>query len=164
MPAQYCEDMARIDYFDDPAAPTPNSLVVAASAVVTDDAGRVLLLRRADSGNWALPGGTMELGESLPECAVREVREETGLTVGITGLVGIYTDPRHVIAYSDGEVRQQFNVCFTAKVTSGELAESSESTALEFVSPSRFDELPMHSTQRTRLRHHAEHRDQPHLG
>ncbi|MBX6768488.1 MAG: NUDIX domain-containing protein, partial [Actinomadura rubrobrunea] len=107
--------MARTEYYDDPNAPRPNRLVVAASAVVTDDAGRILLQRRSDNGLYALPGGTMDLGESLPETAIREVREETGLDVEITGLVGIYTDPRHVIAYSDGEVRQQFNVCFTAR-------------------------------------------------
>jgi len=85
--------MGRTDYYDDPEAPASISLVVAASAVVTDGAGRVLLLRRSDSGNWALPGGTLELGESIVECAVREVREETGLEVEITGLVGVYTDP-----------------------------------------------------------------------
>ncbi|MBS2554081.1 NUDIX domain-containing protein [Catenulispora sp. NL8] len=156
--------MARTDYFDDPAAPTPNSLVVATSTVVTDAAGRVLLLRRTDSGNWALPGGTMELGESLTQCAVREAREETGLEVEITGLVGTYSDPRHVIAYSDGEVRQQFNICYTAKAVGGEMTPSDESTALEFVAPSAFDDLPMHPTQRLRLKHYAERRDHPYLG
>lgn len=70
--------MGRVDYFHDPAAPAANSLVVGASAVVTDGEGRILLHRRADSGNWALPGGAMELGETLAGCAIREVREETG--------------------------------------------------------------------------------------
>jgi ADP-ribose pyrophosphatase YjhB (NUDIX family) len=156
--------MARTDYFDDPDAPRPNSLVVAASAVVTDGAGDILLVRRTDSGNWALPGGTMELGENLPACAVREVLEETGLSVEITGLVGTYTDPRHVIAYSDGEVRQQFNVCFTARLTSGTLTGSDESTALRFVSPAELDRLPVHPTQRLRLDHYLSRAGAPYLG
>lgn len=108
--------MARTEYYDDPDAPVPNSLVVAASAAVLDEAGRLLLQRRVDNGLWAMPGGAMETTESLPEAAVREVREETGYQVEVTGLVGTYTDARHVIAYSDGEVRRQFNVCFRARV------------------------------------------------
>lgn len=64
---------------------------------------------------------------SLPGAAVREVREETGLDVEITGLVGTYTDPKHVIAYSDGEVRRQFNVCFRARLVGGTPAVSDES-------------------------------------
>jgi ADP-ribose pyrophosphatase YjhB (NUDIX family) len=91
--------LARREYYDDPAAPRPNSLVVATSAVVTDDQRRILLQRRTDSGNWALPGGAMEITESLTDSAVREVKEETGLDIEVTGLVGTYTDPRHVIAY-----------------------------------------------------------------
>jgi ADP-ribose pyrophosphatase YjhB (NUDIX family) len=55
----------------------------------------------------------------IAAAVVREVVEETGVTVEITGLVGIYSDPRHVIAYSDGEVRQQFNVCLRARPTGG---------------------------------------------
>jgi 8-oxo-dGTP pyrophosphatase MutT (NUDIX family) len=106
----------------------------------------------------------MDLGDSLPGTAVREVKEETGLDVEVTGLVGTYTDPRHIIAYADGEVRRQFNVCFTARITGGELAISDESTELRFVAPGELDQLAMHHTQRLRLRHLLEHREQPYLG
>lgn len=156
--------MARTEYYDDPNAPKPNSMVVAASAVVTDDQGRILLQRRRDNDLWALPGGGMDLGDSLPGTAVREVKEETGLDVEIMGLVGTYTDPRHIIEYSNGEVRRQFNVCFTARVTGGSLIVSEESTEVRFVSPDEIATLPMHHTQRLRLRHYAENRECPHLG
>ncbi|AEM88407.1 NUDIX domain-containing protein [Streptomyces violaceusniger] len=156
--------MARTEYYDDPDAPEPNSLVVAASAVVTDEAGRILLQRRRDNDLWALPGGGTEMTDSLPGTAVREVKEETGLDVEIAGLVGTYTDPRHVIAYTDGEVRRQFNVCFTARVVGGQLAISDESTELRFVPDGELDVLPMHHTQRLRLHHFLEQREQPYLG
>ncbi len=156
--------MARTEYYNDPDAPKPNTLVVAASAVVTDEAGRILLQRRVDSDLWALPGGGMEMTDSLPGTAVREVKEETGLGVEITGLVGTYTDPRHIIAYSDGEVRRQFNVCFTARVVGGSLAISDESSELRFVAPAEVDALPMHHTQRLRIQHFLEHRPTPYLG
>ncbi|GGY27446.1 NUDIX hydrolase [Streptomyces omiyaensis] len=156
--------MARTEYYDDPNAPKPNSLVVAASAVVTDDRGRILLQRRRDNDLWALPGGGMDRGDSLPGTAVREVKEETGLDVEVTGLVGTYTDPRHVIAYSDGEVRRQFNVCFRARVTGGDLRISDESTELRFVDREELDALPMHHTQRLRLSHFLEDRPAPYLG
>ncbi|MEU1230575.1 NUDIX domain-containing protein [Streptomyces sp. NPDC005828] len=156
--------MARTEYYDDPYAPEPNSLVVAASAVVTDGQGRLLLQRRRDNDLWALPGGAVDMTDSLPGAAVREVKEETGLDVEITGLVGTYTDPRHVIAYSDGEVRRQFNICFTARITGGSLAISEESTELRFVAPQELASLPMHHTQRLRIRHFLEHRSAPYLG
>ncbi|GAA1908624.1 NUDIX domain-containing protein [Streptomyces durmitorensis] len=156
--------MSRTEYYDDPNAPKPNSMVVAASAVVTDEHGRILLQRRRDNDLWALPGGGMDLTDSLPGTAVREVKEETGLDVEITGLVGTYTDPKHIIEYTDGEVRRQFNVCFTARAIGGQLAISNESTELRFVSPEELKDLTMHHTQRLRLQHFLEHRERPYLG
>ncbi len=112
----------RVDHWDDPAAPIPTRIVPGGSALVLDDEGRVLLQRRTDSGNWAMPGGVMEIGETLPDAVVRETREETGLEVALTGIVGTFTDPRHVIAYADGEVRQEFTIVFRARPVGGSLA------------------------------------------
>ncbi|MFD4571567.1 NUDIX domain-containing protein [Streptomyces sp. NPDC058417] len=143
--------MGRRDYEDDPAAPRANSLVPAASAVVTDEAGRVLLQRRVDNGTWALPGGALHIGESLPECAVRETREETGIDVEVVGIVGTYSNPRHVFAYDDGEVRQEFSICFLARPVGGELAVSDESTDVRWFDPADVDELPMVAGVRKRV-------------
>ena len=144
--------MGRRDYYDDPEAPAANSLVVAASAVVTDGSGRILLQRRRDNDKWALPGGVMELGESLPDCAVREVKEETGLDVEVSGIVGTYSDPKHVFAYDDGEVRQEFSICFAAHVTGGQIASSDESHEVEWFEPSQIEDLDMVDSIRLRLR------------
>jgi ADP-ribose pyrophosphatase YjhB (NUDIX family) len=154
----------RRDYYHDPAAPKANSLVPGGSALVIDQSGRILMQRRTDSGNWSLPGGVMDIGETLQQCVIREVKEETGLDITITGLLGIYTDPNHVIAYADGEVRQEFNITYLARVTGGTITVSNESTEVRFIDPTELDHLPIHDTVRLRLRHHAEHRDTPYLG
>ncbi|MER7769977.1 NUDIX domain-containing protein [Kitasatospora sp. NPDC096140] len=143
--------MARRDYEDDPNAPAANSLVPAASVVVVDDAGRVLLQRRTDNGMWALPGGKMDIGESLAGCGVRETREETGIDIEITGIVGTYTDPRHVFAYDDGEVRQEFSICLLGRPLGGELRVSDESYEVAWFAPAETDGLPMVSNIRRRL-------------
>jgi 8-oxo-dGTP pyrophosphatase MutT (NUDIX family) len=143
--------MGRRDYEDDPDAPAANSLVPAASTVVVDGAGRILLQRRRDNGMWALPGGAMHIGESLPDCAVRETREETGFDVEITGVVGTYTNPRHVFAYDDGEVRQEFSICFLARPVAGQLAVSEESTDVRWFLPEETDALPMVAGVRKRV-------------
>jgi ADP-ribose pyrophosphatase YjhB (NUDIX family) len=144
--------MGRVDYYHNPAAPTANSLVVGSSAVVVDGGGRVLLQRRSDSGNWALPGGTMDIGETLAQSAIREVKEETGFDVQIERIVGIYSDPGHVFAYDDGEVRQEFSICLACTITGGELRVSSESTAVEFFRFGDLAGIQMHESIRVRLR------------
>src|SRR3954453_10416216 len=119
--------------------------------------------RRRDNDLWALPGGTMDLGESIGETAIREVREETGLNVEIDGVVGIYSDPRHLIEYSDGEVRQQFNICFRGRLIDGNLHASDESTDVRWVQPAELETLSIHHTTRLRLLHFLERRQQPYV-
>jgi ADP-ribose pyrophosphatase YjhB (NUDIX family) len=153
--------VTRIDHFNDPDAPPANSLVPAASAVVVDQAGRILLHRRNDNDLWSIPGGAMEVGERIADAAVREVKEETGLEVEPEALVGIYTDPRHVVEYGDGEVRQQFSVCFACRVVGGDLAVSDESLEVGFFSSAEIEAMPMHESIRLRIRHYLEHRSQP---
>jgi ADP-ribose pyrophosphatase YjhB (NUDIX family) len=156
--------MGRVDYYDDPNAPPANSLVPGGSAIVTDDdAGRVLLQRRADSGLWALPGGTMDIGETLGQAVVREVREETGLEVEPTRIVGIYSDPKHVFAYNDGEVRQEFSICLACRIVGGRLAVSEESSQLGFFAPEEIERLDMHLSIRLRIDHYLKG-GVPHIG
>jgi 8-oxo-dGTP pyrophosphatase MutT (NUDIX family) len=95
-------------------------LLVFASACVRDQAGRVLWQRRADFGRWGLPGGVLELDESLPQCVVREVREETGLEVEPVRLTGLYTSPDFDVAYPNGDQVQQVTACFECRISSGE--------------------------------------------
>jgi ADP-ribose pyrophosphatase YjhB (NUDIX family) len=144
--------MSRIDYYHDPAAPRANSLVVGSSAIVVDARNRILLQRRSDSGNWALPGGAMDIGETLAESAIREVREETGFDVQVEHIVGIYSDPAHVFAYDDGEIRQEFSICLACAITGGSKQVSSESTAVEFFAFEVVADLQMHESVRIRIR------------
>jgi hypothetical protein len=84
----------RNDYYDSPEAPKANSLVPSVNVVVVNDAGEILLIRRTDNdNNWAVPGGAVDLGESITQAAVRETLEESGIECAITGIVGIYSDP-----------------------------------------------------------------------
>lgn len=156
--------MARIDYYNDPEAPKANSVVPSTTSVVEDEAGRIVLVHRKDNDLWALPGGGMEAGESIEDCAVREVKEETGLDVEVTGLIGVYTNPRHVMKYDDGEVRQQFSLCYTTRLIGGTLAYDHESTDIAWVAPDELDALPMHPSMRLRIDHYRERRDKPYLG
>jgi len=156
--------MARIDHFNNPEAPKANSVVPSTTAVVVDAEDRIALVHRKDNGLWALPGGGMELGESIEDCAVREVKEETGLDVKITGLIGVYTNPHHVIEYSDGEVRQQFSLCFTTELVGGTLTYDEESTAIAWVPATDIAGLTMHPSMRLRIQHYLDGRESPYLG
>jgi ADP-ribose pyrophosphatase YjhB (NUDIX family) len=113
--------MDRRDYYDDPNAPKANKIVPGASAVIVNDKGKILLQQRKDNSLWALPGGKLEIGESITEAIIREVKEETGLDVVTEYIIGIYTSPRRVTAFSNGEVRQQFSICFACKIVGGTL-------------------------------------------
>ncbi|MFD9893806.1 NUDIX domain-containing protein [Amycolatopsis sp. NPDC059027] len=153
--------MARVDYYQDPNAPQANSIVVAVTAFILDETGRLLLIRRSDNDLYAIPGGAQEIGETISETVVREVEEETGIRVEVTGLIGIYTNPEHIIAFTDGEIRQEFSICFRARPVGGELRTSDESKEVLWVEPDRLDSLNIHPANRLRIQHGFEERTEP---
>ncbi|MET8655123.1 NUDIX hydrolase [Nocardia aurea] len=141
----------RIDYHQDPDAPAANSVRPSAAAFVQQD-DSVLLICRSDNGNWSMPGGAHDPGESLSRTAVRETQEETGVDIRLTGIVGIFTDPTHVIHYtSNDEVRQEFTVVYRGEPVGGSPTPSSESTRVEWVPIERISTLPMDRSQRKRI-------------
>jgi 8-oxo-dGTP pyrophosphatase MutT (NUDIX family) len=143
----------RIEYLNDPEAPKPNSLVPAAGVLAVDDADRLLLQRRRDTGQWAIPMGKQELGETVSQCAVRETQEETGVLVEVTGLLGVYSDPGHVVLYtSDGETRQEYEVILLGRPVSGEPTSNDEASAAGWFYASELDGLDIHPTQWRQIR------------
>jgi ADP-ribose pyrophosphatase YjhB (NUDIX family) len=142
----------RIDFYDDPQAPAANSLVPSVNVVVANDEGSILLIRRTDNGNWAMPGGAVDLGESVAQAAVRETLEESGIECEVTGIVGIYSDPKHVILYtSDGEVRQEFSIVLTARPLSGQPTPGSESSEVRWVQTADILSYTMDRSMRIRI-------------
>ena len=102
------------------------------SAAVFDEQGRILLTRRADNGQWCLPGGRMESGESVAEACEREVFEETGLRVRVTRLVGVYSYPDQLVVYPDGNKAQIVALHFEAEIIGGQLGLSNETTEVGY--------------------------------
>lgn len=121
------------------------------SAVLfSDDRQKVLLTRRTDNGQWCLPGGMIEPGESVAEGCEREVFEETGLNVRVTRLTGIYSNPDRLTVYPDGNKAHVIVLNFEAEKVGGELGLSDETTEVKF--------FPVAEAEQMDLFHgHAEH-------
>ena len=155
----------RIDYYDDPQAPKANSLVPSVNVIVVNGQDEVLMIRRSDNGNWAVPGGAVDLGESVPQAAIRETLEETGITCEVTGISGLYTDPRHIILYTgDGEARQEFSIVLTGRPVSGEPTPSDESREVRWVPKAELGGLTMDRSMRMRVRHFLDGDTEPRIG
>lgn len=103
-------------------------MFVGARAVIRDAAGRVLLIQRADNAHWALPAGAMELGESIAECAVREVWEETGLRASALTPFAFYTGAHYTFTNTYGHTYQHFIVAFRVDAWQGEVLTSTDET------------------------------------
>jgi len=145
----------RREYDHQPDAPAATCVAPCSFVAVRDITGRLLLVRRCDTGDWELPGGHVDPGESASDAAVRETAEESGITVQVTGLVGIYTDPGHVIASPrEGLVRQPFAVCFHARPLSGSPGgDQVETSDARWFTTGDIPALPIRPAMRLRIGH-----------
>ncbi len=113
-------------------------IITAARAVIRDQRGHVLLIRRRDNGLWAMPAGCQELDESIADCLTREVKEETGLDVISTTPMAVYSNLSIVTTY--GDPYQLFLVQFLVGEWAGTLVtETDETVDARFFGP---HELP----------------------
>ncbi|MFB5663670.1 NUDIX domain-containing protein [Alteribacillus sp. HJP-4] len=125
-----------------------DELKAGVAVIILNEENQVLLQRRADVGLWGIPSGHIEIGETVSEAAIREVKEETNLDIRIKKLIGIYSDPNsQVFAYPNGKVVHFITTCFLAEVTGGELrCNSDESLDIKFFGQQKLpqDLLRMH--------------------
>ena len=109
---------------------------------------QIVIHQRTDNQRWGLPGGAMEIGESIGKCAIRECYEETGLTIHLIGVSSIDSDPEtnSICQYPDGNVIQYCNVTFIGSIISGTLRKSEESIHLKWCSTNNLPDgfLPLH--------------------
>ena len=127
---------------------------VGSTAVLFDDAREKLLLtRRADNGQWCLPGGGMDPGEALAETCVREMLEETGLHVQVKKLIGVYSNPHYIAWYDNGsgDKVQIVSAVFEVELIGGELTLSNETTEFGYFSQSEIETLDFLQNQRERV-------------
>jgi len=114
------------------------------SAVIFDKKReKVFLTQRADNGQWCMPGGGVDAGESIEEACVREVWEEVGLKVRVLRLVGVYSDPHRLVVYPDGNKRQIVALNFEVEILEGSPKLSEEVTEFGYFSIEEMKKLEM---------------------
>ncbi|MCD4754025.1 MAG: NUDIX domain-containing protein [Anaerolineaceae bacterium] len=118
-------------------------IAISARAIVRDQQGNILFVRRSDNGDWVMPAGSIELGESILECVKREVKEETGLNVISAIPMAIYSDPRFSFITSYGDPYQMFTVVFLVDQWSGILlSETDETVDANFFDQENLPSIP----------------------
>jgi len=121
------------------------------SAAIRDEHGSILLTRRADNGQWCLPGGGMEPGESAAEACEREILEETGLSVRVKRLVGIYSHSDQLTVYSDGGRFQIVALHFEAEITGGVPGLSNETSDFGYFTLQEIEGMEMFGRHKERI-------------
>ena len=94
-------------------------MTVGCGILIVNEKDQVLLQRRSDTGDWCIPGGALEPFETFEEAAIREVREEVGITVKDLRLFGIYSGEERRIHYPNGDIVYSLSVIFTAREYEG---------------------------------------------
>lgn len=107
-------------------------LIPSTAAVILDKNDNLLLHLRSDSMTWGLPGGLMDVGETIVESVKREVFEETGLTIKNPQLFGIFSGPEFEAKYPNGDETSSVAMGFYTNTFEGTIAESNESLKIEF--------------------------------
>lgn len=149
------EDLRRL-FFADMNYTTPYSVV---DTAVFDEEGRILLIRRADSGRWALPGGACDVGETPATAAAREVWEETGCEAQIEALLGVF-DAR---VTRDETMHHLYVLLFAGRVVGGAPQVTSETLDVRWFAPEDLPWATMHGSHARRIRHALRWRETPHL-
>jgi 8-oxo-dGTP pyrophosphatase MutT (NUDIX family) len=121
------------------------------SAAIFDEQQRILLTKRRDNGQWCLPSGAMEPGESVAEACEREVWEETGLRVRVKRLVGVYSHPDQLTVYSETDKFQIVALHFEAEVLGGELGLSDETSDFGYFAKEEMGGLEMLGRHKERI-------------
>jgi 8-oxo-dGTP diphosphatase len=156
---------ARQVHFHDPDAPPAVVVVPSVFVAARDELGRLLLVRRRDSDLWELPGGRVDVGENAVDAAIRETIEESGVRVRVVGIVGLFTDPAHVVRAISGEVRQQFVVCFRARpIRGGPHPDRVETVGAAWFDPTQILALRVEPAAQRWIQHALSDALEPHLG
>jgi 8-oxo-dGTP pyrophosphatase MutT (NUDIX family) len=143
------QSMTQITYGDRIAK--QGKIRLGCSAAIFNEQARILLTKRTDNGQWCLPGGGMDSGESVTEACEREVWEETGLKVRVKRLVGVYSHTDQLAVYADGNKAHIVALHFEAEITEGELGLSSETTDFGYFSLDEIDRLEMFGRHKERI-------------
>lgn len=110
------------------------------AAIITNEAGHILLQRRSDNGEWGLPGGAIDPGEEPADAIIREVQEEVGLQVMPERIIGVYSGPEFLVTYPNGDQAMILSITFSCRIVSGEpCVNDDESLEVRYFAP---DALP----------------------
>ncbi|HAV76247.1 MAG TPA: NUDIX hydrolase [Anaerolineae bacterium] len=126
-------------------------LRIGCSAAIFDEQGRILLTKRTDNDQWCLPGGGMDSGESAAEACEREVFEETGLSVRVKRLVGVYSHPDQLAVYPDGNKAHIVVLHFEAHISGGELGLSDETSDYGYFNMEEIKNMDMLGRHKERI-------------
>ena len=121
------------------------------SAAIFDEQGRIFLTRRADNGQWCLPSGAMESGESVTEACEREIWEETGLYIRVKRLVGVYSHTDQLVVYPDGNKAHIVALHFEAEIVRGQPGLSNETTDFGYFAVDEIERLEFLGRHKERI-------------
>ena len=123
---------------------------LAVNAVVFNEKREVLLVKRTDNGLWCIPGGHVDLGETVIQACLRELNEETGLRGEVIRLIGIYSDPENSLHIAQGPEWHTIRVSFLCKIIGGKMTSSEETSEIRYFDIHQLPQLITDHAQRVR--------------